>query len=55
LTSRQAAWVCAAAHAIAPGKSLAFAMQVRVPKLAANGLLWASTPSALGRRRCTRA
>ena len=38
---------CAAAHAIAPGKSLAFAMQVQVPKSSpagANGLLWGLDP-----------
>ena len=38
---------CAAAHAIAPGKSLAFAMQVRVPSkppLGANGLFWGLDP-----------
>jgi len=38
---------CAAAHAIAPGKSLAFAMQLRVPKSSppgANGLFWGLDP-----------
>jgi hypothetical protein len=38
---------CAAAHAIAPGKSLAFAMQIRVPKsspIGANGLFWGLDP-----------
>jgi hypothetical protein len=38
---------CAAAHAIAPGRSLAFAMQVRVPKSSppgANGLFWGLDP-----------
>ena len=38
---------CAAAHAIAPGKSLAFAMQVRVPRSSppgANGLFWGLDP-----------
>jgi hypothetical protein len=38
---------CAAAHPIAPGESLAFAMQARVPKKAprgANGLFWELDP-----------
>ncbi len=38
---------CRAAHPIAPGKSLAFAMQLRVPKhalLGANGLFWELDP-----------
>jgi hypothetical protein len=38
---------CRAAHPIAPGKSLAFAMEVRVPQnapLGANGLFWALDP-----------
>ena len=38
---------CGGAHAIAPGKSLAFAMQVAVPRkalLGANGLFWALDP-----------
>jgi len=38
---------CAAAHPIAPGKSLAFSMQVRVPKnapLGRNGLFWELDP-----------
>jgi hypothetical protein len=42
---------CAAAHPIAPGKELAFAMQLRVPKnalLGPNGLFWAL--DALGAR-----
>ena len=38
---------CPAAHSIAPGKSLAFAMRLRVPKnapLGANGLFWGLDP-----------
>jgi len=38
---------CRAAHAIAPGKSLAFAMRIRVPRdapLGANGLFWELDP-----------
>jgi hypothetical protein len=38
---------CAAARAIAPGKSLVFAMQVRVPRSSppgANGLFWGLDP-----------
>ena len=38
---------CAAAHPIAPGKSEAFAMRVRVPRnapLGANGLFWELDP-----------
>jgi hypothetical protein len=38
---------CAAAHPIAPGKRLAFAMQIRVPNdspFGANGLFWALDP-----------
>jgi hypothetical protein len=45
---------CAAAHPIAPGKSLAFAMQVRVPKDAphgANGLFWELDPFGVGAPR----
>jgi len=41
---------CAAAHPIAPGKSLAFAMRVRVPRNAAlgtNGLFWELDPFGL--------
>ena len=38
---------CRAAHPIAPGKSLAFAMRLRVPQnapLGANGLFWELDP-----------
>jgi hypothetical protein len=38
---------CGAAHPIAPGKSLAFAMRLRVPRdapLGANGLFWELDP-----------
>jgi Protein of unknown function (DUF4232) len=45
---------CRAAHPIAPGKSLAFAMQIRAPRgspLGPNGLFWELDPFGIGAPR----